>query len=108
MRIGFFSTMGGQPWGGSEELWCRTAEVLLSRGHDVSFNSQSWPEVAEPLNDLIGSGAKATFRKRRIMGRTMRSALQRLRLTRRRYTSWLRSCRPNFVAISFACHTDDP
>jgi glycosyltransferase involved in cell wall biosynthesis len=42
------------------------------------------------------------------MGRTLRSVLQALRLTRIRYTGWLKKCRPDFVLISFSCHTDDP
>jgi hypothetical protein len=38
MRIAFYSTMGGMPWGGSEELWSRAAKVLLARGHQVCVN----------------------------------------------------------------------
>jgi glycosyltransferase involved in cell wall biosynthesis len=108
MRIAFFSTMGGLPWGGSEELWCRTAGALLDRGHEVAFNSLKWPTVAAPLQRLIDRGAQAQFRSRRRMGRTLRQALQKLRLTRLRYMNWLRSCRPEFVVISYSCHIDDP
>ena len=57
MRIAFFSTMGGLPWGGSEELWCRTANAFLDRGHEVAFNSLKWPTVAAPLQRLIDRGA---------------------------------------------------
>ncbi len=42
------------------------------------------------------------------MGRTLRRTLQKLRLTRLRYMHWLQKCRPDFVTISFSCHTDDP
>ena len=108
MRIAFFSTMGGLPWGGSEELWSRAALELLERGHDVAFNCLKWPTVAAPLQRLIDGGAQAHFRSRRRMGRTLRQALQKLRLTRLLHMSWLRSCRPDFVVISFSCHTDDP
>src|SRR4051812_31465330 len=108
MRIAFFSTMGGLPWGGSEELWCRTANALLDRGHEVAFNSLRWPTVAAPLQRLIDRGAQAQFRSRRRMGRTLRQALQKLRLTRLRYMNWLRNCRPEFMVISYSCHIDDP
>jgi len=108
MRIAFFSTMGGLPWGGSEELWSRAAAVLLERGHEVAFNCLTWPTPAEPLRKLIASGADGCFRSRRRMGRTLRQALQKLRLTRLKYLPWLKKCKPEFVLISFSCHTDDP
>jgi glycosyltransferase involved in cell wall biosynthesis len=108
MKIGFFSTMAGQPWGGSEELWSRAAAVLLNRGHDVTFNTLAWRTTPAPLQKLIDHGAHPFFRTRWRMGRSMRQTLQRLRLTRLKYRSWLQKRRPDFVLISFACHTDDP
>jgi glycosyltransferase involved in cell wall biosynthesis len=108
MRIAFFSTMGGLPWGGSEELWSRGAAELLQRGHEVAFNCLKWPTVAAPLQRLIDGGAQAHFRSRRRMGRTLRQALQKLRLTRLQHMPWLRACRPDFVVISFSCHIDMP
>src|SRR5690349_24036213 len=100
MRIAFFSTMGGLPWGGSEDLWCRAAHSLLDRGHEVAFNSQIWPNIADPLQKLIARGAKGTFRSRKRMGRSLRQALQKLHLTRFKYLGWLRKTQPNFVVIS--------
>jgi glycosyltransferase involved in cell wall biosynthesis len=108
MRIAFFSTMGGLPWGGSEELWSRAAKVLLERGHEVAFSSAEWPTVAKPLQDLIDHGARASFRSRRRMGRTLRQTLEKLRLIRLKHMRWLQKSKPDFVVISFSCHTDDP
>ena len=108
MRIAFFSTMGGLPWGGSEELWYRAAMSLLEQGHQVAFNSLTWPKTAAPLERLIAAGATPTFRSRRRIGRSLRQALQKLRLTSYKYRPWLRQSRPDFVVISFSCHTDDP
>ncbi len=108
MRIAFFSTMCGLPWGGSEELWSRAAGKLLERGHDVAFNCLKWPSVAAPLQRLTDAGAEPYFRSRRRMGRTLRQILQGLRLTRLQHMRWLRNCRPDLVVISFSCHTDDP
>ncbi|MCI0332617.1 MAG: glycosyltransferase family 4 protein [Planctomycetes bacterium] len=108
MRIAFFSTMGGLPWGGSEELWSRAAAVLLERGHEVTFNCLTWPTTSAPLQRLIACGANAQFRSRRRMGRTLRQTLHKLRLTQLKYMPWLLKCRPDFVLISFSCHTDDP
>jgi glycosyltransferase involved in cell wall biosynthesis len=108
MKIGFFSTMAGQPWGGSEELWSRAAQVLLNRGHEVSFSTLAWRSTPAPLQQLTDDGAHACFRKRWRMGRSLRQTLQKLRLTRLKHRSWLQKQRPDFVLISFAGHTDDP
>lgn len=108
MRIAFFSTMQGMPWGGSEELWSRAANVLLARGHDVYFNCIRWQAVAAPLGRLIEAGAVPKFRPRWRMGRTLRRTLEQLRLLQLKHRSWLKKSRPDFVVISFSCHTDDP
>jgi glycosyltransferase involved in cell wall biosynthesis len=108
MRIAFFSTMGGLPWGGSEELWSRAAAELQRQGHEIAFNCLTWPAIAAPLQRLVDGGAEAHFRSRRRMGRTLRQTLEKLRVTRLKYLPWLRKCRPDFVVISFSCHTDDP
>ncbi len=108
MRIAFFSTMASLPWGGSEELWCRAASVLLARGHQVAFNSIAWPTVAAPLQQLIDGGAAGHFRSRRRIGRTLSRALEKLRFSRRKFQAWFHQCRPDLVVISLSCHTDDP
>lgn len=108
MRIAFFSTMGSLPWGGSEELWCRAAAALLSRGHEVLFNSRQWQPIAQPLERLIAQGAKPTFRSRVRLGRSLRRLLERTRLIDLKYLPWLKQAKPDFVVVSFACHTDEP
>jgi glycosyltransferase involved in cell wall biosynthesis len=108
MRIAFFSTMAGHSWGGSEELWSRAAMALVERGHSVAFNCVEWPIIAAPLQRLIDHGVLPHFRSRRRIGRTLRQTLQKLRLVRLKHMRWLQKCRPDFVVISFACHTDDP
>jgi glycosyltransferase involved in cell wall biosynthesis len=100
--------MGGLPWGGSEELWSRAAQVLLDRGHEVAFCSRRWHPTAAPLERLIERGAVPTFRPRMRLGRSLRRALESLRLIQLRYVNWLRKTRPDLVVISFSCHTDDP
>jgi glycosyltransferase involved in cell wall biosynthesis len=108
MRIGFFSTMGGLPWGGSEELWSRAAAVLVDRGHEVAFNCRRWPTRPAPLQMLIDSGARAHFRSRQRLGRSIRRPLERMGLLGLANVGWLRKAKPDLVVISFACHTDDP
>jgi glycosyltransferase involved in cell wall biosynthesis len=50
-RIIFVSMMAGEPWGGSEELWSRTAVELVSQGVPVSASVAEWsplhPRVAK-------------------------------------------------------------
>jgi glycosyltransferase involved in cell wall biosynthesis len=108
MRIAFFSTMGGLPWGGSEELWHGAADELLGRGHEVLFNTRQWPTIAAPLQQLIGNGAKPTFRPRWRLGRSLRSLLERSHLLQLKFLPWLKKSRPDFVVISVSCHTDEP
>lgn len=108
MRIAFFSTMGGLPWGGSEELWSRTARILAEQGHEVAFNCLKWRTVAALLERLIESGATPHFRSRLRIGRSLRRVLEELRLVRLRHIGWLRKTKPDLVVVSFALHTDDP
>ena len=108
MRIAFFSTMGGLPWGGSEELWCQAANALLDRGHEIHFCSRQWHSVADPLQQLIDKGAKPHFRSRMRLGRSLRRFLERSRLIDLKYLPWLRATKPEFVVASFGCHTDEP
>lgn len=54
--------MEGFPWGGSEELWARAAEELLSKGHRVSINVKFWNNPADGIKKLIQKGASVYFR----------------------------------------------
>jgi glycosyltransferase involved in cell wall biosynthesis len=108
MRIAFFSSMGGLPWGGSEELWSRAAQTLLERGHQVAFNCQKWPTPAAPLQRLIESGAAPHFRSKRRVGKTLRRTLEKFHLVRFKFLRWLLQSKPDLVVISFSCHTEDP
>jgi glycosyltransferase involved in cell wall biosynthesis len=108
MRIAFLSTMGGLPWGGSEELWSGAADELLDRGHEVLFNYRQWPATAAPLQRLIDKGAKPSFRSRLRLGRSMRRLLERSHLIDLKFLPWLKKSKPDFVVISVASHTEEP
>jgi glycosyltransferase involved in cell wall biosynthesis len=60
------------------------------------------------LQDLIAGGASPHFRTRFRLGRTLRRALETLRVTRLQYLGWLQKTKPDLVVISFACHVDNP
>jgi glycosyltransferase involved in cell wall biosynthesis len=108
MRIGFVSTMAGQPWGGSEELWSRAAMVLLKRGHGVAINCRRWPQIAAPLERLIEAGAVPHFRSPARLGRSLRRVLERFKLVQLRFMRWIQKAKPDLVVISFSSHGDDP
>jgi len=55
-RIIFVSTMAGDPWGGSEELWSRAALDLVSQGLPVSADVVEWSTLHPRVLDLRASG----------------------------------------------------
>jgi glycosyltransferase involved in cell wall biosynthesis len=48
--------MGGDPWGGSEELWARTARSLAELGVPVAASVQGWPQLAPQIIELSRAG----------------------------------------------------
>ena len=62
MKIGFYSTMSGMPWGGSEVLWSQVAHRLLADGHDVTVNYRWWEEESSQLLSLREAGASVWTR----------------------------------------------
>jgi glycosyltransferase involved in cell wall biosynthesis len=58
MRIGIISTMGGNPWGGSEELWAAAALEALEAGHGVFVSVLGWPTTPPKIAELERRGAK--------------------------------------------------
>lgn len=108
MRIAFYSTMAGLPWGGSEELWSQAARVLLARGHEVHFSSLKWKPTPEPLEQLAGAGGVPRLRRRSAFGRTIRRKLEKRGILPHHFSGWLKRTRPDLVVISLSCHTDDP
>jgi glycosyltransferase involved in cell wall biosynthesis len=108
MRIAFFSTLLHHSWGGSEELWSRAAAALLARGHYVAFSTSCYGRTAPPLEQLVAAGAQPCFRRKFRMGRSLRRALERMRLAQVRFGAWLLKTKPNLVVISLSWHLDDP
>lgn len=103
-KIAFVSTMAGSPWGGSEELWCRTAMRLRDTGHEVAASVYQWPERPEAVAKLIAAGVDVGFRplKPSAAGRLMRKLERRFFPTPipRESMNWLRKQSPDLVVIS--------
>ncbi|MFY0651324.1 MAG: glycosyltransferase family 4 protein [Cyclobacteriaceae bacterium] len=62
MRICFVSVMGGTPWGGSEELWYRTALLALGHGHEVIISVFEWPDEVPQIAELREKGTQVHYR----------------------------------------------
>ncbi|HEX8463439.1 MAG TPA: hypothetical protein VF627_02380, partial [Abditibacterium sp.] len=64
MRIAVISTMLGQPWTGSEELWAETVAAALEAGDDVLISLWKWDTVPPRVAELRKKGARVVFRPR--------------------------------------------
>ncbi len=62
MKIAFISVVR-DPWGGSEELWAKTAAIALSQGHDVSISAFRKEKLVDQLKDLQDKGARIFLRR---------------------------------------------
>ena len=62
MKIGFISLMRFAPWGGSEELWSKTALLALTQGHQVETLTYNWgTKISPKLLELQKAGAITKF-----------------------------------------------
>ena len=108
MKIGFYSCMTGMPWGGSEELWWRTARKLQIDGTEVCVNYKWWPETARQLVQLQDSGGNVWLRNRplgfweRKFGRA-KSVLNGRHGGER---VWLEKTQPDAVLVTLGFHPD--
>ena len=64
MKIGLISTMAGDSWGGSEELWYALADIAKSAGHQVSVSLYNWGLLPEKARVLKDKGVIFHFRNR--------------------------------------------
>lgn len=61
-RIAFVSIIFADPWGGSEELWSRTATKLVAEGYAISASVREWPAIHPRVRQLIDDGVEVWFR----------------------------------------------
>jgi glycosyltransferase involved in cell wall biosynthesis len=61
MRIAFVSLMTILPWGGSEDLWYKTARLALQQGHSVQTVTCRWDAVPSRIGELQQLGASTLF-----------------------------------------------
>lgn len=68
MKIAFISSMASVPWGGSEELWYKTAKLARVQGIDVSFSVYDWGKQYKKVLELVDLGCEVTTRHRIYFG----------------------------------------
>lgn len=78
MKFAFFSAMGGNPWGGSEELWAAAAQRALALGHQVDVSFPRWRPRPERIQRLMDAGA-IVHERSRLKGKSTRFWADRLR-----------------------------
>jgi glycosyltransferase involved in cell wall biosynthesis len=102
MNIAFFSTMSAKPWGGSEELWSRTARLALDRGHQVAIVNFRWPEIPPKIRELRERGAWLLQLARHQPGQNAHSLRWRLKWKLERLQVWnpLASWKPDVACVS--------
>src|SRR5687768_6677853 len=59
--IFFISAMNGGPWGGSEELWYRSAVHAAKTGRKVGCALYYWPGKEQLVADLVAAGVAITW-----------------------------------------------
>jgi glycosyltransferase involved in cell wall biosynthesis len=94
MRLLFFSSMKGSPWGGSEELWAAAATLAAANGHDVRACMFEWPGDLHP---------KLVVLQRAGIGLTLRPLKRTRVLDLLRSPKWLRELdefAPHAVCLS--------
>jgi glycosyltransferase involved in cell wall biosynthesis len=108
VKFGFYSCMSGVPWGGSEELWWRTARRMQSAGHEVCVNYKWWPEPARQLQELTAAGGQVWYREapRSFWERQRESVKKFLRPSQRKKGGWIDQARPDAVLITLGYHPD--
>ncbi len=99
MRFAFVSTMAAWPWGGSEELWTRTAVQLKRAGHDVQASVVYRPRLSDKVTLLAKQGIGiGTFPSYQV--KTTRHIWNKLTLSYRRSYDRVKRFKPDLVDSS--------
>ncbi len=103
MRVLFISTMAGAAWGGSEELWVKTAAHAMEQGHQISISVYDWGALHPKVQQLKEKGAQVTVRKRIYFGSSVMNRGKGLlvkKIFAEREIIQLKSFKPEAIVIS--------
>ena len=103
-RVLIISTMGGNPWGGSEFLWKQAAAKLIKEGHHVELSVYNWGRRrSEHIIELEQQGAVVRTRgaiHSPSLVRKPATLLRRRFFAKRQIARDLHRARPDVVLIS--------
>lgn len=109
LKFGFYSCMSGMPWGGSEELWWRSARLLQNQGHQIAVNYKWWEKQAEQLDEIVENGASLWLREKPTKSYWYKKILDFFRSIKPSNGSdeaWLEKEKPDAVLFSLGYHPD--
>ncbi len=97
--------MDTAPWGGSEELWSKTALLLAKNGVRVTASVHGWAKRHPRIEELIASGI-SVFERKPIFPGFGERMMRRFRLSKHRdlaenaFRAWLTDDHPNLVVFN--------
>lgn len=101
--------MSGMPWGGSEELWWRSALLLQNQGHEITVNYKFWENQAEQLAELEEKGANIWLREKPTKSywhSKFLNVFRKIQPTNGSDEKWLEKEKPDVVLFSLGYHPD--
>lgn len=105
--------MSNAPWGGSEELWVRSATYAIEQRHDVVISVYDWGALNPKIAKLMTKGAKINKRKRVFFGSSIAKRIKGFlikKLFSEREILSLKRYSPDVIVVSqgtiFECMTD--
>ena len=101
MKYAFISTLDTAKWGGSEELWSRSATQLKKAGHEIFASLGYWARESEKAMDLARQGIELEFRIPETWGGARR-ILKKLTRNKEKKFARLQRFRPDLAVISQA------
>lgn len=104
--------MAGVPWGGSEVLWHKAANLLMDREWEATVNYRWWRQTPNQLMSLKDRGATLWFREepfpptlaRRVLSKFL--PMPQTLKTGDRVEKWLDTEKPDCVLVTVGYHPD--
>ncbi|MBJ6119799.1 glycosyltransferase [Pontibacter sp. BT310] len=104
MKIAFVSLMEGQPWGGSEALWHKTAKYSREQGNDVLVSVYDWGSTNRYIKELMDIGCRVHSRplysRNKVHIRKLIYSLKNKILGTSRFYNHILKFKPDMVVIS--------
>lgn len=103
------TSMAGNPWGGSEELWCKLANEAHENGDDVFISYYKWSTIPDKIADLEFKGVKSFPRKRISYNQLYQKPtgkLNELLFSKRELNRIIKKTNPDHVFLSMGGFSD--